>query len=759
MKIFTKSFLSENRKLIIIVLLLTLAMLISVFSAFTIESAKTNARIEDLLNKDMESYLSAINSKMSNYLTLANQSNHFTSIRKLLGEVKSKDEIDEYPYLSDIVDELDSILQTNSELSLIWIASLNGNFYIDNYGNINDDEWDIRQRPYYQKLITHNNAFIAEPWVSASSHAMGYGLINPIRDDRGILIGLVGFDFNFNIIQNLIEEKLITDTHEVSFLSADNTIVYDHNLDIAFESYDKLAYPQEVLDMIKNKETGLIQVNGRDCKVMYLIEDTSIPGWRFILSDTRNVYKQRVIDIYGSDQEVQLTVILSLYVVLIALVFFKLSQKEKLKNLEQFDSLTGLPNTKIFAQTVIKTLWENQSREYVHVCFKVRKISLLNEMLGHQKGDELLKFIAGSLNQFISKHEYCCRTSGTRFAMLLEFSDKASLLARLKDFDTKIVSMRNLANRSFLIQLAYGCYVVPEKADDYSHIASCTDMAVDRLLLQNNYESTFTFYDDKLKELVSFERELESQMEEALGNNDFVIHLQGKYQLSTYKLKSAEALVRWNHSTRGMLAPGSFIPLFEKNGFICKMDIYVLEQVCKVLRKWIDLDYEPIPIAINLSRVNLQNDRLVEQVIGILDRYKIPNELIEIEITESAVTENMENLIEIIKRFNEYGISTAIDDFGTGYSTLGTLKRLNIDSLKFDKDFFVDAHENPKSKAIVKNIIAMAKDLNLVTVSEGIETESQINLLKETGGDLVQGFYFSKPIPVEEFEKFLVKKS
>ncbi len=759
MRIFNRSFLSENRKLIIIVLLLTLAMLISVFSALTIESAKTNARIEDLLNKDMDSYLSDINSKMSNYLTLANQSNHFTMIRKLLKDLNSKEEIYEYPYLSDIIGELESILETNNELSLIWIASIKGNFYIDNYGNINDDDWDIRERPYYQKLVANNKAFIAEPWVSASSHTMVYGLINPIRDESGMLIGLVGFDFNYDIINNLIEANIITDTHEVCLLSSDNKVIYDHSKDMSFQEYDRLPYPKEVLEMIKTKEEGLIQVNGKDCKVMYLIENTIIPGWRFVLSDGRNVYKNRVDDIYGSDRDLQLTVILSLYLVLVALVFFKLSQKEKLKNLEQFDTLTGLPNTKMFAATIMKTISENPDRNYVHICFKVRKISLLNEMLGHQKGDELLKFIAGSLNDFITKNEFCCRASGTRFSMLLEFGDKTSLLARLKDFDTKIVSMRNFANRSFLIQLAYGCYVVPRAADDYSHIASCTDMAVDRLLLQNNYESTFTFYDDKLKELCSFEKELESQMEEALANHDFVIHLQGKYQLSTYRLKSAEALVRWNHSTRGMLAPGSFIPLFEKNGFICKMDIYVLEQVCIVLRRWIDTDYEPIPIAINLSRVNLQNERLVEEVIEILNKYQIPNELIEIEITESAVTENIESLIDIIKRFNDHGISTAIDDFGTGYSTLGTLKRLNIDSLKFDKDFFVDAHENPKSKAIVKNIIAMAKDLNLVTVSEGIETESQINLLKETGGDLVQGFYFSKPIPVEEFEKFLVKKS
>ncbi|MFR1599008.1 MAG: EAL domain-containing protein, partial [Coprobacillus cateniformis] len=229
-----------------------------------------------------------------------------------------------------------------------------------------------------------------------------------------------------------------------------------------------------------------------------------------------------------------------------------------------------------------------------------------------------------------------------------------------------------------------------------------------------------------------------------------------KYSVKKHQLSGAEALVRWNHPTRGFLSPAEFIPVFENNGFITHVDLFVFQTVCQMIRKRLDAHQAVVPVSINMSRMHFSHPHFLNEYIKIRNKYNIPFKYLELELTESIVFENIEMFINIIKSIHQAGFMCSMDDFGSGYSSLSMLKNLEVDTIKLDKSFFATKDMSyEKEKIIVKNIIDMAKALNISTVAEGIETHEQVNFLEHTECDLIQGFVYSRPIPIQNFNDLL----
>lgn len=264
------------------------------------------------------------------------------------------------------------------------------------------------------------------------------------------------------------------------------------------------------------------------------------------------------------------------------------------------------------------------------------------------------------------------------------------------------------------------------------------------------------YSDSKGNIKISKRKNIEDNMEHALENNEFIVYFQPKVELKTNKIAGAEALVRWQNSKKELIPPNEFIPIFEKNGFITKLDIYVFEEVCKTIRKWLNEGINPIPVSVNLSRMHLQNPNFLKKYKEIQEKYEVPADLLEIELTETLVFENFEQLKKVIDDIHQMGFSCSIDDFGSGYSSLNLLKEIPVDILKLDRIFFSKKNDK-RGNSVIEFIISLAKKLNMTTISEGVETISQVEFLRKADCDLVQGYVYSKPLAKDDFEITFLK--
>ena len=270
------------------------------------------------------------------------------------------------------------------------------------------------------------------------------------------------------------------------------------------------------------------------------------------------------------------------------------------------------------------------------------------------------------------------------------------------------------------------------------------------------HESTYAIYSETMRQIAIEGKKIENDMKRALEAGEFKVYLQPQVDLKTGKIVSAEALVRWIEPEKGLIPPIKFIPLFEKNGFVCKLDYYVWEEVIKTLAKWRENSQIMVPISINLSRADIQKKGMLEKIIQLLDKYGIPSEWVKAELTESMCLENDKLVLRKMELLKRKGIKIAVDDFGSGYSSLHMLKEMPIDILKIDKSFLNYEREmQEKDEILIRDVVELGKHLRMVIITEGVESLEQSDFLKEIGCDLVQGYYYGRPMPIENFERVL----
>lgn len=422
------------------------------------------------------------------------------------------------------------------------------------------------------------------------------------------------------------------------------------------------------------------------------------------------------------------------------------------------DPLTGLPSKtkhKLDAQVLI----DENNRKYAYVVFDIDHFKYINEVFGYENGNRLLVRIAEILKQKCNSNELICRVAGDNFAMLLERTGSTEdLTARVLNMFDAIVNSGNNEFRTYHLKFSCGVYLVDE-ALDINKVRANANLA--REESKKQVFGGIVYYNEVMKTKNVEERELEYEAAEALKNGDFIVYLQPKYDVKTEKITGAEALIRWKHNTKGMLSPGKFIPLFEANGFIAELDMFVLNKVCEKIAEWLKNGIEPVCISVNLSRTHLYTEHLCDKLLETVNRYRIPSKYIEFELTESAIYEDMGTLLGIMQELKNSGFRLSMDDFGSGYSSLNLLRRLPVDVLKLDKEF-LEPGENDKQagreRRIVSHVISMAKDLEMEVLAEGVETREQRDFLKNAECDIIQGFYYAKPMPTEEFEALFREK-
>lgn len=423
-------------------------------------------------------------------------------------------------------------------------------------------------------------------------------------------------------------------------------------------------------------------------------------------------------------------------------------KRRKLYVLSDYDTLTGIYNKKKFAQLTKDMLKRNLDEKMVFIRMDIERFQFINAFYGTEVGDEVLRFIGKSLEKYIKDCVYATygRLEADVFALCLSYED-------MKKVVKKIGNIREVFNEfplEFDIVPAYGIYVIDDKELPIEIMIDRAKLAAKTI--KGQFLKNYAFYTEDMGNVLKEEQQIMSEMVHALENEEFVIYLQPKYNIKSKLPVGAEALVRWVHAEKGMISPGIFVPIFEKNGFVTKLDYYVWKQVCILLRKWLDEGKTPNPISVNMSRVNFFNQNIVQIFCDLVDSYKIPRELIQVEVTESAYADANITVREKVKRLREEGFLVLMDDFGSGYSSLNVLKDVEVDVLKIDMRFFETADINGRGENIIASVVRMAKWLDLKVIAEGVEKEEQVEFLRNIGCELVQGYYFAKPMPVYAYE-------
>lgn len=447
------------------------------------------------------------------------------------------------------------------------------------------------------------------------------------------------------------------------------------------------------------------------------------------------------------------TILLFLLLLLVLLYIYR-NNRRQLEHIAFVDEVTGGMSNAAFRIKLKELLKSAEKNRYTVAVINICNFKLINESFGSREGDKTLRYCMEVLQRNVRRGELAARGGEDNFFLCLEENRQEAIAARLRALIADINSFNDTAKTPYYLFFRQGAYLIDDPRLDITIIQ---DRVMTACLNRKEYEeNSCVFYDFHFTRRMQQEHELNAMLPAALANRDFQVYLQPKVDLRKEKVAGAEALVRWQHPEKGMIPPGDFIPLFEKNGNICKLDCYVFEEVCRLLDRWREEGRELFPISVNLSRQHFRNPDFMEQFVVMADAYRIPKGLLELELTESIFFDDKGIALvrENINKMHELGFKCSLDDFGSGFSSLGLLKEFDVDTIKLDRRFFMDMSK-PKARDVVECLIELSRKLKVQTVAEGIETGEQMEFLKRIQCDMVQGYYYSRPLPAEEFEKWV----
>lgn len=446
------------------------------------------------------------------------------------------------------------------------------------------------------------------------------------------------------------------------------------------------------------------------------------------------------------------TILLFLFFLLILLLIYR-NNRRRLEYIAFVDAVTGGMNNAAFCLKLRETLKNARRNEYTVAVINIRNFKMINESFGTHEGDRTLHYCMQILRKNVKEGEIAARGNADDFFLCLKEGNRNIVAARLQEIVREINSFNENLENPYHLSFRQGAYLIDEPDLDSTIIQ---DRVMTACMNQQEFgENSCVFYDICFTQKMKQEHELNAMFRGALENGDFKVYFQPKVSLEDEKTAGAEALVRWQHPEEGMISPGDFIPLFEKNGNICRLDCYVFEEVCRTIDRWRREGRKLFPVSVNLSRQHFKRNDFLNQFADVAAKYRIPEGLLELELTESIFFDDnsIAMVRESINRMHELGFKCSLDDFGSGFFSLGLLKEFDVDTIKMDRRFFLDMSK-PKAEDVVECLIDLAGRLKVKTVAEGIETQEQIDFLKQIHCDMVQGFFYSRPLRAEEFEEW-----
>ena len=538
---------------------------------------------------------------------------------------------------------------------------------------------------------------------------------------------------------------------EGDFLVKSSKMVVQEAVDNLFDGpYIEPKEQDEIKKALKRQESIFSSFRYRGRTYQIFLNPVGINGWYLLCVNTRQNINQSIYQM--------VIVVWISFLVILALVIFLLlygwrllrKNNRELVRLAYQDTLTGADNMVRFTKKLKIAL--DKPGSCALAAINVRQFKFINEIFGKEQGDRLLCFMKQVIEDELEEGEFLCRDFADRFYLFLRQGDREQIRIRLQKIIQRIEDVSIRIQNSYQLRLYCGVAVREKEETDQSLLAHLPFALAKARVTPGVH---LWFYDAQLHKQEELDHYVETHMDQALRDEEFHLYLQPKMLLKDGSLGGAEALVRWITKENNIISPAQFIPLFEKNGFCVKLDLYMARRVCMQLRQWIDKGISPIPISVNQSKLLFYEIDYVQALSDLVEEYQVPPELITLEFLEGLAIENIDEVNEKIEQLKAKGFRISMDDFGTGYSSLNILGNLKIDELKLDRSFLQEVFQkgNHRCKIIMEQIIRMTKRLHVDTVMEGVETEENEALVKDLGCDYGQGYYYSRPITAAEFSR------
>ena len=430
--------------------------------------------------------------------------------------------------------------------------------------------------------------------------------------------------------------------------------------------------------------------------------------------------------------------------------------EESLQQMASYDSLTKLPNRKYFLDLLSKALSRGRRKSHSHAVLflDLDRFKHINDSLGHSAGDELLAQVAKRLSIVLRSEDTIARLGGDEYTMLLQEITGSHQPAEIAN---RIIEVMNepfyIQDHSVVISPSIGIVIFPDHGETYEILIKNADTAMYQA--KHSGGNTYRFFSEDMNKIAEKRQLLEEALRHAILNDEIILNYQPQIKLSSGHIIGMEVLCRWQKANHAIISPADFIPIAEETGLIFPLTDIVMKGAVSMIKYWLDKGIYEYKIAVNVTARQFMQTNIINTLDSIVNEFKLPPEHLEIEITEAAVMEHVDQVIDTMKQIKDRGITVAIDDFGTGYSSLSYLKKFPIDKLKIDKSFIHDMDDSLMNKNIVRSIIELGHNLDLEIVAEGVETFNQVQMLSELECDILQGFYFSKPVTNEEMEELL----
>jgi len=431
--------------------------------------------------------------------------------------------------------------------------------------------------------------------------------------------------------------------------------------------------------------------------------------------------------------------------------------KEKVKKLAYTDNLTELPNRLAFTEMLDSVMLTIRNEEVIALMdVDIDNFKYINDTLGHSYGDELLIDVTHRLKQVIDENDYLARMGGDEFIILTQnIEDSGEYEAKVKKIQKVFSYPFVLSMKEYFITVSIGITMAPKDGKTTQVLIKNVDSAM--YTAKDNGKNSFSYFNNSINEKLMEKIQTLSELRKAIENEEFVVYYQPQINLETDKIVGFEALVRWNHPIKGIVAPKEFIPLAEETGLIIPIGNWVLKEACLQLKQWEVEGYDDLVMAVNISVRQFKDKELVNFIHEVIQETGINPERLELEITETIALDDMEYSVATICKLKDSGIAFSLDDFGTGYCSMNYLKLLPVNNLKIDKSFLDTVLDNHSDQSIVETIISLAQTLNLVVIAEGVEKREQEVFLKNAKCDKAQGFLYSKPLPKDQADELLRK--
>ncbi len=549
-------------------------------------------------------------------------------------------------------------------------------------------------------------------------------------------------------IINSREELVIAPGDLAPFLALDE--IFNEEADAEMER--EVAQLKQDIQQGKNGVIQFTAVNGDSLLLAY--NPMGVYDWTLLTLIPADLISHET-DIYTAQNFIIVVLVLLLFMVTIFVLFS--SDRKHYRELDRIafsDPVTGGANTSAFLLRCSELLRTAPAGSYTLVALNLKDFKLINEQFGTENGDKTLRHILHSIQLHIGNGELAARAEADNFLVCLRLSDQQAVRQRIDDIVREINSFNATRSEPYYLTVQAGACLVDDPDLEITVLQARAQAACNSR--DAHEDGVCLFYDSSLTEKRTLEWRYNNLFANSIENGDFQVYFQPKIRAADERIGGAEALVRWLHPKEGLISPGDFIPVFEKNGRICTLDLFVFTKVCENLRKWIDEGRRVAPVSINLSRMHFSKSDFLDEYAQIARKYELPAGLIELELTESIFFDD--NHIEIvraqIRRMHELGFRCSLDDFGSGFSSLGLLMEFDVDTIKMDRRFFQNI-ERPKTEPTVCAIVELAHRLGATVVAEGIETEDQLALIRRAGGDFVQGYYYAKPMPTDAFEEWV----